>query len=904
MRKGLDRVSQFALLAAGALAASLAPGGMAWAQAAPATAETPPETVPETVVVTGSRVPRNGYNAPTPVTVVGEAEIAAAAPANVADFVNDLPSVVGSSTPANSNLNISAGTAGINALNLRSLGANRTLVLLDGQRSVGASLSGAVDVNNFPQGLIRSVQIVTGGASAAYGSDAVSGVVNFVLDTGFEGFKGTVEGGETTYGDDGNWRINLTAGVPFAAGRGKLLLNAEVADREGIFGVPRAWNNDGWYIVNNPAYVAGNGQPERLVTSGAGLSNASPGGIITNTVLRGTQFGVNGAVSQFAFGQTRDPWTIGGDWRSVQVNDGQSLSPVENRKGVLARLGFDVTDSFNVFAQASYNTYQALGWTGRQLNQANITIRSDNAFIPASVRTQLQANNIASFILGSTNVDLPIRKTDNERTTLRIVLGAKGDFAAFGREIAWDAYVQRGETDTLEIARDITNNARLALAQDAVLSNGRIVCRSTLTDPNNGCVPLNRMGLGVATPEALAYVLGNPEREQTFTQDVAAVNVNFDAFSIGGRAVAVGAGLEHRREEVSGFVEAQYQAGWFVGNYRPTFGEYTVTEGYVEAIAPVTETLDLNAAVRATRYSTSGNVTTWKVGGTWDATPDLRLRATRSRDIRAPNLGELFQAGASRTNNLIDPFNNNTTVQFTEQTTGNLALKPEVADTLGLGFSWQPGFLSGVGLSVDYFDIQVEDGVGTVTAQTIVDRCFQGQSEYCAAIVRASGTPAIITRVNLAPFNFAQQEARGVDVEASWRFDLGDVFKGAPGQLSLRALATHYITNRINNGIDAPVELVGQLQPVIVGPQGVPDWVFRASASYVSGPLTATLVARGFSGGVYDNSFIECTSGCPTSTILNRTINTNSIDGALYLDASFARAFKVGGVDMEAFLRV
>lgn len=858
----------------------------------------------ETVVVTGTRIPRNGYNAPTPVTVVGGAELAAAAPANVADFVNDLPSVVGSSTPANSNLNISAGTAGINALNLRSLGSNRTLVLLDGQRSAGSSLSGAVDVNNFPQGLIKSVQIVTGGASAAYGSDAVSGVINFILDTEFEGFKGSVEAGQTTYGDDQGWKLNLTAGVPFATGRGKILVNAEFADREGIFGVPRDWNNDGWYIVNNPAYVAGNGQPERLVTAGAGLSNASPGGIITNTVLRGTMFGQGGAVSQFNFGQTRDPWTIGGDWRLVQVNDGQSLSPAEARQGIFARTSFDVTENLNIFAQASINAYSAQGWTGRQLNQANITIRSDNAFIPASVRTQLQANNIASFTLGSTNVGLPIRKTDNERTTTRFVLGAKGNFQALNRRFTWDAYAQSGKTDTLEIAKDITNNARLALAQDAVLSNGRIVCRSTLTDPSNGCVPLNRLRFGVATPEALNYVLGDPERTQSFEQDVFAVNVSFDGPKLAGGPIALGTGIEHRREAVSGFVETQYQAGWFVGNFRPTFGEYTVTEAYVEAIAPLTESLDLNGAVRATNYSTSGQVTTWKLGATWDPIDTIRLRVTRSRDIRAPNLGELYQAGASRTNNLIDPFNNNTTVQFTEQTTGNLDLLPEIADTWGVGVVVRPSFVEGLTLSMDYYDIAIADGVGTVTAQTIVDRCFQGQIEYCAAIIRASGTPALITRVNLAPFNFATQEARGLDLEASWRADVGDLVAGWGGSLVLRGLATHYITNRINNGIDAPTELVGQLQPVIVGSPGVPDWVWRISATYENGPLTMGLVGRGFSGGVYDNSFIECTTACPTSTIANRTINNNQIEGAAYLDASFAYDFKLGGIETQAYLSV
>ncbi|MDP3383566.1 MAG: TonB-dependent receptor plug domain-containing protein, partial [Phenylobacterium sp.] len=354
-------------------------------------------------------------------------------------FVNDIPSIVGSATPQTSNASISAGTSGVNALNLRGLGGTRTLVLLNGQRSVGSTITGAVDVNTFPQGLISGVQIVTGGASAAYGSDAVSGVVNFILDTNYQGFKGSIEGGQTTYGDDDQYRVNLTYGTAFAGGRGQLLLNGEIADREGIYGVPRDWNNDGWYIITNPAYVPGNGQPERLVTSGAGLSNASPGGIIVNTPLRGTTFGVGGVVGQQAYGVTRDPWMIGGDWRAVQVNDKQSLNADDRRKGFFGRVSYDLTDNIEVFAQASYNTHASLGWTGVQFNQGNVTIRSDNAFLPANIRQQLAALSIASFSLGTTNADLPIRKTDNERSVTRYVVGAEGDFTAFDRAWRWDA---------------------------------------------------------------------------------------------------------------------------------------------------------------------------------------------------------------------------------------------------------------------------------------------------------------------------------------------------------------------------------------------------------------------------------------------------------------------------------
>lgn len=854
------------------------------------------------ITVTGTRIQRDGYKAPTPLTVLNNEDIEASAPANVADYVNDIPSLVGSVTPANSNLNISAGTAGVNALNLRALGTARTLVLIDGQRSVGSTMSGLVDVNTFPQGLIKSVEIVTGGASAAYGSDAVSGVVNFILDKDYSGLKGAVEYGVTSRGDAPNYRASLTAGTSFADGRGHVLLNGEISVKEGLHGVPREWNNKGWYMINNPAYAAGNGQPERLVVSGAGLSQATPGGIIHNTALRGTVFGAGGAVSQFVYGTVRDPWMIGGDWQSTQVNGFQSLDPEEDRKSLFGRVSYQISDAINVFVQGSYAKSENLGWLGVQLNQANVTIRSDNAFIPTAVRNQLTAAGITQFTLGTTNADLPIRKNDTERELQRYVAGINGTLGLFGGTARWDAYYQKGISRTREMARDITNNARLALAQDAVFAPagnaagipaGTIVCRSTLTSPTNGCVPLNRMGIGVASQAALDYVLGNPFRRQRFEQDVFAANLSFDAFALPAGPVSVALGGEHRREKVTGEVLDEYRTGWFVGNFLPSFGSYNVTEGYVELLVPVAEGLDVNGAVRGTDYSTSGYVTTWKAGVTYEPIPDIRLRATRSRDIRAPNLGELFTAGSTRINVLLDPTQNNASVQFAGTTRGNPLLKPEKADQWGVGLVLQPGFLPGFAASVDYYDIKIDGAIGTVAAQTIVERCAEGVQEFCTAVVRGPNAFGNNLQVFESPFNFAQQHAKGIDFETSYRTAVGS------GNLTLRALATRYIENYFDNGIDAPTDTVGQNAP-----GGTPKWLYRVQGTYANNGLNFTLIGRGVSAGVYDNSFVECTTGCPASTVTNRTINDNSIKGAFYVDASLSQDFKVSGRELQVFVAI
>ncbi|MCZ8132805.1 MAG: TonB-dependent receptor [Steroidobacteraceae bacterium] len=881
------------------IAASL--GATAHAQEAQDPAPPPEGEEIADVVVTGSRIARTGYDTPTPVTVIDMGAIQASGRANLADFVNELPSVAGSDRPSTANRSLSSGAAGLNTINLRSLGNQRTLVLLDGRRSVGSVSQGTVDVNTFPQGLVKSIEIVTGGASAAYGSDAVSGVVNFVLDKDFTGLKVNLEAGATTYGDDDNRTATVTAGSGFAGGRGHVLFNAEAARREGVYGVPRDWLDAGWHMVNNPAYTPTNGAPEYFVAPNSGQSVMTPGGIITNTALRGTYFGINGVVNQFAYGATRDPWTIGGDWRLGLSNDRTSLEPESNRDGLFGRVSWDFADNLTAYAEASWNQNEALQWGGEQSDKGTIIIRADNAFIPASVRTRAQQLGIAQFNLGSSNADIPTRESDNERKVTRYVFGLDGSFTALGTGWKWDAYWQRGVTKTNE-SLYTANTARLALAQDAVLNpaTGQVVCRSTLANPTNGCVPFNRMGVGVNSQAAVDYIMGRPERDQRFQQDVAAINfsTNFDNPWLQPIGFAIGA--EWRKEQISGFVESQFQNGWIVGNFLPTFGDYTVKEAYVETLVPLPARLEFNGAVRATDYSESGQVTTYKVGLTWGATQDLRLRATVSRDIRAPNLDELFLAGRRRTNFVTDPFNNNVSQRFVETVTGNLALTPEKADQFGIGLVYQPSFAEGLGFSADYYSIDIEDAISQVTAQDIVNRCFDGNQTFCSAFRRdpASQTGQELI-INNSPFNFVSEKARGLDLEASYRTPLNALFGAGEGNITLRALATRYLEMSENNGVDPPTDRAGQNTG-----DGPPKWLYRLTAGWSSERASFQLTGRGISAGTYFNSYVECTSGCPRSTALNRTINTNRIAGAFYLDAFASYSLDVAGAESQVFFKV
>ncbi|MBO9713315.1 MAG: TonB-dependent receptor [Sphingomonas sp.] len=869
------------------------------------------ETAGQEITVTGTRVQRDGYQAPTPLTVVGAEQIQASTSTNAADFVNALPQLSGSATPANSNSAISSGLAGLNALNLRNLGASRTLVLLDGQRSVSSSLTGVVDINTFPQALIERVEVVTGGASAAYGSDALSGVVNFILDKKFTGLKGEVGGGVTTYGDDRSWNVSLAGGFGFAGGRGHVLVSGELAHVDGIYGTgDRKWNKTGTFIVDtNPAYVAGNGQPERLVASGVQIDTATAGGIITSTTLRGTAFGPGGSSYNFVYGSaTKDPWTIGGNWQANQLNETVTLDSPEDRKGLFGRVSFDVTDDINLYVQGSWNRDHVINSSSEQYHLGDLTIKADNAFLPQAIRDQAALLHIASFSYGKMITDLPARGTDNERTVQRYVVGGEGHVQLFGSPWAWNAYYQRGTTDSSQTLPAITNNTRFANAIDAVYSNGQIVCRSTLTAPTNGCVPLNIFGTGVASPAAIAYVIGAPHRDETYTQDVASFSITGEPFSTWAGPVSIATGAEWRRETVDGVVDPIYSSGWRNGNFLVSKGAYDVKEAFLEVVVPLAKdlpfahSLEFNGAVRGTDYSTSGYVTTWKAGGTWEPVPDIRFRATRSRDIRAPNLSDLYTAGVANSSTVRDPTRGNAVTAYTGLKIGNPNLTPEIADTLGLGVVLQPSFIPGFNASVDYYNIDIKDAIGSITPQETVDYCFAGNTTACAAITRGtnSGGQPIFTQILRQPFNLVSQTARGIDFEASYVRPLDSIFAGAPGKVSIRALATHYLKNYTNNGISPPTDTVGSN-----GDAGPPNWRYTVNLNYSTDSIGVTLAGRGVSSGTIDNMYIECTSNCPATSVAHPTISSNYLPGAFYVDLSLVYKFRLGGgTRVQAFFNV
>ena len=952
-------------LFSGTAVAALTISGAARAQTEP----TPPPQASETtesegdvdIVVTGSRIVRDGFQAPTPITVLNLEEIENSSPTNnIADFVNQLPSLAASIRPSNSRLELSNGIAGINALNLRSLGTVRTLVLIDGRRSVGSTANGVVDINTIPQSLVERVEVVTGGASAAYGSDAVAGVTNFILNKNYSGLKVSGDIGITDRGDGFNYSADVAGGTGFADGRGRIIVAAEIARTDGIFQVDRGWNHTGFVRIQDPAFTATSTTPRFLFRRMVGAANSTPGGLLTASTggtpnrLCGTYFGQGGSINQFQYGALTFPspacsatpqLTQGGDWRVNDSGRRIGLNPRQDRHGVFGRVSFDVADNVTLFAEGSYNRDETLFnagpnlMTGLSLNASGCGAAATPAAAPITCNAFLyntlgpaRLAGITGVTLATTAVDLPNRNSNNVRKVQRYVVGAEGEFNAFDKPARWDVYGQYGRAELHEQLRNIQQTDRRNAALAAVfapagnpsnLPVGSIQClinvNASAADDDPACRPLNLLGIGVADPAAIDYILGDPFRDQTLEQTVIGANLSLTPFATWAGDVSFAIGGEYRKEEIKGFVPTEFQpipqangstrSVWSVGNYRPSFGSYNVKEAYLETVVPLGFGLEFNGAVRGTDYSTSGYVTTWKLGATWQPIDDIRLRVTRSRDIRAPNLNELFQAGTANTSTVTNPFfpgpgpgsmTYGSSLSYLGTITGNLNLKPEKADSWNAGVVLAPRFLPGFTASADYFRIKLKDAIDSLSADDIVLRCSEGLTDFCAAITPDPSNPARVL-ISRQPVNFSSILLKGVDFEAAYRRPIAD------GNVTFRAVATRYIDNILKTGVAGvvPIDSVGTLG-VGTGSQSItPKWIYRFSAGYDTDAWSLTAVARGVSSGRYDATGIECQTGCPISTGQFPTYEDNSIKGATYVDLNATVKFDaLAGGDGEFFVNV
>lgn len=863
----------------GALAASAGALALLCGQHAMAAAATPDASATadngEEIVVTASRVQRSGFTAPTPTTVIGADQMQKTGASNVGQMMTEIPSFQPSLTPTTTT--ISSQQAGGNFIDLRGLGPNRTLVLVDGRRHVPTTADGSVDTNVIPSALIERVEVVTGGASAAWGSDAVAGVVNLILRKDLEGFQGDVHGGISGQGDNKEWGASVAFGTHFAGDRGHFIIGAEVVDNQGVLHQgDRDWGRKDYQLIQNAAYAPGNGQPLYLVAGNTHMALGTEGGLILSGVNAGTQFLPGGTPAPFQFGSQYTGLTqIGGDG----INPGRytELETPLKRENVYSRVSFDLTDNVTAFLEGSYARSQTVNsFLVAPFTLGSVVINSDNAYLPASIRDSMVAAGEGGFALGRYDSDFGFIEADDTNRTTRFVGGLDGKF---GQTWKWNAYYQQGQTNYDAYLNGNLRPDRLSRAADAVTdpATGNVVCRSTLTDPTNGCAPINLFGKGSPDAAAIDYVTGTQALHSVIKQQVAAASLQGEPFSSWAGPVSIAVGGEYRKESVNTTVDAVSAAnGFLIGNPKAIAGSYNVKEVFAETVvplltdAPFANHLDFNGAVRLTDYSTSGSVTTWKAGLSWEVNDQLRFRGTRSRDIRAANLSELFTASQLLFTGVNDPATgNNIIVQTLRQ--GNPNLKPEQADTTTIGVVIQPKAIPGLRASVDAYDVKINGVISTLQPQDLIDRCYQGDASLCA-LVKRDGSGNLVSVV-LSQVNLAQLQTRGLDFEVSYNTPLNRFVDSWNGDLSLRFLATYTDRFVLDDGVTS-VDYVGDVGADVYYP--TPKWRWNANITYSNGPLTAYLSERYVGGGTYNHLL---------------TIDQPNVDSRFYTDASLAWTF-------------
>ena len=760
----------------------------------------------EEVVVTGSRVITNGNNSPTPVTVVTTEQLASTTPSNVPDALNKLPLFSGSRGQQTLG-NASQNSTG-NFLNLRGVGIIRTLILFDGHRVPPTAADGTVDTNTIPQMLLQRVDVVTGGASAVYGSDAVTGVVNFVVDKKFNGLKAQGQVGRSGYGDDNSVRYGIAGGMDLFDGRGHLEGSVEHYSSDGI---PSKLDRPAGKLVYSEEGAGTVANPFHLVPN-TRVSTSSYGGLFRSGPLAGQQFVAIGVLGPFVHGAPSGSTGIesGGDGTYLFAS---SLLASLRSDQAYGRFDFDLTDNISFYAQGSFSRAEN-GNDFASPGLGNVVLSSSNPFLPASVRAALGSTptfNFSKSIRNAAHAGVS-STTDNSYVNV-------GFTGSLNDNVKWDVSYIRGETKSHVINTNNTNNAKYYAALDAVVNpaNGQIVCNVTLTNPGlyPNCLPLNPFGPNSEDPAAVAAYRNNTYFDLDNSMDDLSGTISGTPFKTWAGPVRVALSGEYHKLALNNVSTAQptdhpscvglrFNCTAATTLYNSNVvadvaASESISEGAFEFNLPLlaearfAESVDLNGAVRYASYSASGKATTWKLGLDWHVNSELNFRGTRSQDIRAPTLFDLFAPVNASPTGFTD-IHTNTTGNPPVQSSGNPNLIPEVAQTITVGGVYRPSWLPGFSLTVDYYKISMANAITSVggnNSQTqALCEASGGASPLCALYIRplpfSNRTPANYpTRILTQGLNVSSVKTNGVDVEINYTVPVFD------GMLSLRGLASY-----------------------------------------------------------------------------------------------------------------
>jgi len=937
-------VSGFALAALPALAQTAEPVATPAPVAAAAAEAADPSN--EYILVTGSRIARPNLDSTVPIVTLSVGELTKTGEVSLGDTINLLPAFRPTFSTQNSGRFI--GTAGLNTLDLRGQGTARTLVLQNGRRHVTSDPgSNTVDVNTIPTDLVERVDVVTGGNSAIYGSDAIAGVVNFVMKRDFEGLRARGQMGLSYKGDRPTYFGSLTWGKNFKDGRGNIAVNAEYSEQAPLFFTERDSFAGGFsgrtqfQLTENTTYsgpdnrpepAEGNGISDTTLTSGIKNAGISLGGAYSSACTGSAArravncSGVfsptsrNPTTGAINFTELGNVFVFQPDGTLVKNVGTQDFRPFGSgnfqgglgstlRETGLLQVGvtryagnvlgsYEFSDAARFFFEGKYVKVESIqeGQPTFSSGLLSPAFSINNPFLTTQARdllVQSLAPGATTFTTSRFNVDFGGRGENHSRELYRIVAGLDGTFLDTWR---YEAFVNYGRVETFYETRGNVAQQRFVNAANAVRNSaGQIVCGinadANTTNDDPACVPINLFGQGNPSPEALSYIVHRTTRDQWSDQFNAGAFVSGDLgklFTLPGGAIGFSVGGEYRSEGSFSAYDpftnstTNGQSNTFlnlIADFDPP--RLNIWEGFAEVRVPILadvpffKELTVEGATRFSNYNVGSTGTVWSfnVGGIWSPVEDVRLRASWARAIRAPTASNLFSAQSQTfLNGLVDPcaqgnilanpnrvancaaagvpttqtftvggvtstepFSNVPNSGISGFNGGNPDLSEEKSTSWTVGGVIRPRWVPGLILSVDYYDIELEDAINTIAAQTIINQCYDNpdgvDNQFCRALNRnPNGTFAGQSNVRHAgsvvefpttgssflqgPFNYARQRTKGIDFDLSYTYP-----SSGDWNFSGRAIVAYLIERNFFTSLTEPDRITQQKFAL-----GDPEW--------------------------------------------------------------------------------
>ncbi|MGR6329290.1 TonB-dependent receptor domain-containing protein [Sphingomonas sp. XXL09] len=890
------------------------------------------------IVVTGSRIASPAAASASPLQVIGAEQIQQQGAINVQEVLQLNPAF---GTPGISRTNSSFATQGAGAatVNLRNLGEDRTLVLVNGRRFVsGQPGSQAVDLNVIPTQFIDRIDVLTGGASAVYGSDAVAGVVNIIYKKNYEGLQLDGQTGISERGDGFDRQVSLLAGKNFADGRGNIMLFGGYSKQGTVLKRNRS-TEAGSSAIDTTSLGAQNGNDADLFKQQVLLSGFTPGG----RFYAGDQ--------TFSYNTGSLVNCTGVSCGGFNRSDSRYLAVPVERYTAAGRANFEVSPAANLWVEGNYaktkvNTViepfplssdlVAIASGGQvpiQTRVGGVTYR--NPFVPDAIfnaATDTDGDGLKDIYFDRRLADFGPRTSSADRDLYRIAGGLNGSFA--GNRWSYELYGIYGESKEHQTGSGQFNSTNFLQALNSYRdpATGQIVCADPAARAA-GCIPANIYGIGTLAAAA-PYLAVPTTLDAKITQTVFGGNVTGKLFSLfGADPIGVNIGTEYRRETSSNTFDILTQQGLNGNNALPsTSGSFHLWEGFAEAIVPIVQdkpffhSLSLRGAVRVSDYSTVGTTFSYNYGGEWAPVEDIRFRVIKARSVRAPNINELYQpAQQDFPSGLQDPClgvtatttgtvatncraaagvaaniaangaftNNQADLQgITSFAGGNPNLQEEKGDSFTAGVVINPrsvNALRNLVITVDYFNIRIKDAIVTTPLQFILNQCYSASIQsYCDLIVRrpaalGPNSAGSLDEVNSSPLNSGGVKTSGIDTTVTWRQNLANW--GLDGTLGLRGSYTHLIS-----GYSIPTQ--GSARDYFAGEIGASRDKFTINSSYDLDGVGLTVTGTWLSQASLDD---QLTGARPGSNPLYRVRPQFYLDSQLRFRTRDNFEFFVGG---------